>query len=89
MNIIEEIFHGKIRPLENFSETVPEFSKYSVLISEKSEGIKKNLSEELLSLFVEYEEILECFYRICEKYCFSEGFKIGAKISAEIFKEKE
>ena len=89
MNIIEEIFHGKIRPLENFSETVPEFSRYSALISEKSEEIKKNLSEELLSLFVEYEEILECFYRICEKHHFVEGFKLGARIGAEIFKEKE
>ena len=87
MNIIEEIFYGKICPLENFSETVPEFSRYSALISEKSEEIKKNLSEESLSLFLEYEEILECFYRICEKHCFVEGFRLGAKISAEIFKE--
>jgi hypothetical protein len=87
MNIIEEIFCGKICPLENFSETVPEFSRYSALISEKSEEIKKNLSEELLSLFLEYEEILECFYRICEEHHFVEGFKLGAKICSEIFKE--
>ena len=89
MNIIEEIFYGNIRPLENFSDTIPEFSKYSSMISEKSEGIKKNLSKELMSLFLEYEEILECFYRICDKHCFVEGFKLGARIGAEIFKEKE
>ena len=89
MKIIEEIFYGNIRPLENFSETIPEFSKYSALIRDKSEEIKKKLSEEQLNPFVEYKEILECFYRICEKHCFTEGFKLGAKIGAEIFKEKE
>ena len=88
MNIIEEIFHGKIRPFEEICKTIPDFSEFAAKVIKKSEDIKETLSEEQLCLFVEYDEILEELHLLCEKQCFVEGFKIGAKLQVEIFQEK-
>ena len=89
MEIIEEIYYGKVCPFEEICKTIPDFSEFAAKVSEKSEKIKKTLSEEQLRLFVEYDEILEELHLRCEKQCFVEGFKIGAKLQAEIFQEKD
>ena len=87
MEIIEKIFYGKLCPFEEIAKTIPNFSEYSANILAKSEQLKQTLSEEQLAIFIEYDEILADFYRICEKRSFAGGFRLGAQISAEIFRD--
>ena len=88
MGIVEEIYCGKLCPFEEICKTIPDFSEFAAKVSKKSEDIKETLSEEQLRLFIEYDEILEELHLLCEKQCFVEGFKIGAKLQVEIFQEK-
>lgn len=88
VGIIEEIYYGKICPYEEIAKKIPKFSEFSTKVSEKSEKIKKTLSEEQIRLFIEYDEILEEIHQLFEKHSFIEGFKMGAKLHAEISQEK-
>ena len=88
MKVIEELYYGIKCPYEEISKSIPSFSEYSAKVKEKTEKIKKTLSEEQFRLFSEYDKSLEELYQLCEKHSFIEGFKLGTKITVEIFGEK-
>lgn len=88
MGTIEDIYYGTKCHYEEISKTIPAFPEYSDKIIKKSEEIKQTLSEQQMRLFSEYDENLDELHRLLETHSFVEGFKLGAKIIAEIFGEK-
>ena len=67
MKVIEELYYGIKCPYEEISKSIPSFSEYSAKLKEKTEKIKKTLSEEQFRLFSEYDKSLEELYQLLAK----------------------
>ena len=90
MNIIEELYHGNIRPTEQFFDRKSEYGKFMQIISDNEEKISKYLSlqenskeeQHLFSQLMNAQREILCF---SEENRFIEGFHLGATFTLDTF----
>lgn len=85
MTTLENLYHGNINPSESENLRGREDYKKSILLVTKAqEKLKAALTDEQTELFDTYLMNAEELSLIVEEEMFKEGFKLAARIMAEI-----
>ncbi len=84
-NIISELYYGKIRPFEKKLKKSSEYARLSGLLKEKEKEIMKYFDDNKLKkpkkIFSEYINADGYLSDISEFESFSDGFKLGLRLS--------
>ncbi len=85
MNTLENLYYGNINPSESESlRGRVDYKKSIILVTKAQEELKAALTDEQMELFVNYLMSVEELSLIVEEEMFKEGFKLAARIMAEI-----
>lgn len=90
MNILEELYHGNIRPNEKCFKSTSEYARYVEILSESERQLTAFLAEipnaekeqHMLSQMINAQSEISNFAEI-EK--FIEGFRLGARFVLDVF----
>ncbi len=86
-NIIEDLWHGNVDPLNGELFKSPEMKKLIELIARNRENLEKTLNAEEKQLLEKYSDCNSEFNGLSELSIFQCGFKLGAKIIISILVE--
>lgn len=83
MKILDELFYGNIDPFARPSSYRTEIREVSDLCDRNKEKLLASLSSEQKELLQKWEDCLEEYQRIDDRYMFLHGFRLGVRLSAE------
>ena len=87
--IIEELWYGNIVPQENSVNNSTEMKELMKHIDQHHDDLKKELTSEQNELFEKYVDCWREYTSFSEKAIFIYAFKLGARLTLEMFLEKE
>lgn len=82
-SIIEQLYIGKITPEEDIIPEDPQYRAISGQVSNMMEMWKKKLSPEDFELLEQMLDLKVELHAMQNKACFVQGYKLGAKMTAE------
>lgn len=85
MSVISDLYYGNIIPFERSYKRDGKYSKKLAECTKTEEVLRLTLSEEQSHLFDKLKQTEGDLHTIDEVDAFSAGFRIGMKISAEVF----
>jgi hypothetical protein len=88
-SILEELYYGRIHPDDKLFLRDSEYRKISDQISEMLELLKQKLSQQEYEQLEVLHELMELSHSKESCQVFIHGFKLGAKITAEILSDVE
>ena len=89
MTVLEDLWYGNIRPVENFVGENTEYKGLLRLVSKNREALENELSPKDLELYEKYNLSVNEMNSISETSAFQCGFALGVQIIAEcLFKSQ-
>lgn len=82
-SIIEQLYIGKLTPEEDIIPEDPQYRAISGQVSNMMEMWKKKLSPEDFELLEHMLDLKVELHAMQNKACFVQGYKLGAKMTAE------
>lgn len=89
MNILQKIFYGSLTPYEYEQST--ETRKLSDTVLDEEDALLKSLSDNEQTLKDSLQDVLErriSLMALAERDAYLEGFKLGVKLTTEIYTDK-
>lgn len=87
MTVLEDLWYGNIRPVENYVEGNTEYKGLLRLVSKNSEVLESELSPKELELFEKYNLSVNGMNAVSETLAFQCGFTLSVQIMTEcVFK---
>ena len=83
MTILENLWYGNIRPVEEFLEGNAEYKNLLRLVGKNRENFEATLSPEQAELFEKYDSAVKEMNATAEIQAFSYGFRLGARLMNE------
>ncbi len=83
MKILEDLWYGSIRPVENFIEGNAEYKGLLRLVSKNREVLENELSPEQLEILEKYSLSVNEMNAVSETAAFECGFSLGIQIIIE------
>ena len=83
MTILENLWYGNIRPVEQFVDGNTEYKGFLRLVSKNRENFEATLSPEQAELFEKYCTAVNEMNSMSEVTAFSYGFRLGAWLMTE------
>ena len=89
MTVLEDLWHGNIRPIENFVEGNVEYKGLLRLVSKNREVLESELSPKELELLEKYNLSVNEMNAVSETSAFQSGFALAVQMMFEcMFKSK-
>ena len=88
MNIIEDLYYGRISPYEMSISTAPEYQKLKALADKNEDLLKEKLSDEQKKLLEKLTECITDISSISERDMFIAGFRLGMKLMIDVMKDE-
>ena len=85
MTILENLWYGNIRPVEEFLEGNAEYKNLLRLVGKNRENFEATLSPEQAELFEKYDSAVKEMNAAAEVEAFSYGFRLGVRLMTEPF----
>lgn len=82
-SILEQLYIGKITPEEDIIPEDPQYRAISGQVSDMMEMWRKKLSPQDFELLEQMLDLKVELHAMQNKACFVQGYKLGAKITAE------
>lgn len=86
MTVLEDLWYGNIRPLENYIEGNMQYKNSLRLVSKNREVLENELSPKQLELFEKYNLSVNEMNAISETAAFQYGFSLGIRLMMESIK---
>ena len=83
MTVLEDLWYGNIRPIENFIKGNMEYRNLLRLVSKNRETLENELSQKQLELFEKYNTSVNEMNAASETAAFQYGFSLGVRLSTE------
>ena len=83
MTILEDLWYGNIRPVENFVEGNMDYKGLLRLVSKNREALESELSPKQLELFDKYNDSVNEMNYKSETAAFQYGFSLGVRLMVE------
>ena len=83
MTLLEDLWYGNIRPIENFIEGNMEYKDLLRLVSKNREVFESELSPKQLDLLEKFNLSVNEMNAISETSAFQYGFSLGVRLMAE------
>ena len=83
MTVLEDLWYGNIRPIENFIEGNMEYKGLLRLVSKNREVLESELSPKQLDLLEKFNLSVNEMNAISETSAFQYGFSLGVRLMAE------
>ncbi len=84
MTVLEDLWYGNIRPIENFVDGNMEYKGLLRLVSKNREVLESELSSKQLALFEKYNLSVNETNAVSETAAFQYGFSLGVRLMIEI-----
>ena len=88
MNIIEDLYYGRISPYEMNISATPEYQKLKALADRNEDLLRESLSDEQRELLEKLIETVTDISSISERDMFIAGFRLGMKLMMDVMKDK-
>lgn len=88
MNIIEDLYYGRISPYEMSISATPEYQKLKTLANQHGDLLRETLSHEQKELLDKLTECITDISSISERDMFQSGFRLGMKLMIEVMMDK-
>ena len=92
MNIIQDLYYGRISPYEMSISTAPEYQKLKALADRNEDLLKESFSDEQKELLDKLtDKLTECITdisSISERDMFIAGFRLGTKLMINVMKDE-
>ena len=85
MTILENLWHGNIRPVEEFVEDNMEYKNLLRLVAKNREKLEVTLSSEQAELFENFYTAVNEINATAEVQAFAYGFRLGVRLMTEPF----
>ena len=89
MNVLEDLYYGRISPWECFFEKDSHYGRLVEKLSRLESDFRKKLNESEKNLYEEISNIENDLHTISEEGLFEQGFRLGAKFILEIYSGSE
>ena len=86
MNIIEDLYYGRISPYEMNISATPEYQKLKALADRNEDLLRQTLSDEQKELLEKLIEFVTDISSISERDMFIAGFRLGVKLMMDVMK---
>ena len=86
MNIIEDLYYGRIAPYEVSITSTPEFEKLKALSTENEDLLRASLSDEQKEQLEKLTESVTDISSVSEREMFIIGFRLGVKLMIDVMK---
>ena len=86
MNIIEDLYYGRIAPYEVSMTATPEFEKLKALAAENEDLLRATLSDEQKEQLEKLTESVTDISSVSEREMFIIGFRLGVKLMIDVLK---
>ena len=83
MTVLEDLWYGNIRPIENYVEGNTEYKGLLRLVSKNREALENELSPKELELLEKYNLSVNEMNTVSETAAFQCGFSLGVKLMCE------
>ena len=83
MTVLEDLWYGNIRPIENFIDGNMEYKGLLRLVSKNREALESELSPKQLDLLEKYNLSQNEMNAISETAAFQYGFSLGVRLMME------
>ena len=88
MNIIQDLYYGRISPYEMSISTAPEYQKLKALADRNEDLLKESFSDEQKELLDKLTECITDISSISERDMFIAGFRLGTKLMINVMKDE-
>ena len=88
MNIIEDLYYGRISPYEMNISATPEYQKLKALADRNEDLLRESLSDKQKELLDKLIETVTDISSISERDMFINGFRLGVKLMIDIMKDE-
>lgn len=85
MTVLEDLWYGNIRPVENYIDGNMEYKNSLRLVSKNREVLENELSPKQLDLFDKYNDSVNELNSKSETTAFQYGFSFGVRLMMESF----
>ena len=86
MNIIEDLYYGRIAPYEVSITSTPEFEKLKALAARNEDLLRATLSDEQKEQLEKLTECVTDISSVSEREMFVIGFRLGVKLMIDVMK---
>lgn len=83
MTVLEDLWYGNIRPVENFVDGNMEYKGLLRLVSKNREILESKLSPKQLDMFEKYNLSVNEMNAVSETAAFQYGFSLGVRLMME------
>ena len=84
MNIIKELWYGKIVPQDDSRNNSPEMKQLMEYMARHHDELLKSMSDEQKEIFEKFDDCWSEYTSLAEAAIFEYAFKLGAKIMYEM-----
>ena len=88
MNIIEDLYYGRISPYEMNISATPEYQKLKALADRNEDSLRESHSDEQKELLEKLIETVTDISSISERDMFIAGFRLGLKLMMDVTKDE-
>ena len=88
MTILENLWYGNIRPVEEFVDGNAEYRSLLRLVGNNREKLEATLSPEQAELFEKFYTAVNELNSTAEVQAFSYGFRLGAQLMTESVRDR-
>lgn len=88
MKILNELYYGNINPSERSYAYSKEIQKLAHKITEYETTLMAGLNDEQKKLFRSFDNCVTRLYELENRYCFTNGFRLGVRMTSESFLEE-
>ena len=88
MNIIQDLYYGRISPYEMSISTAPEYQKLKALADRNEDLLKESFSDEQKELLDKLTKCITDISSISERDMFIAGFRLGMKLMIDVMKDE-
>lgn len=85
--LLEELWYGNIYPSKQIKRNDPEIKDLLRLTAKNRDKLTETLTEQQKELLEKYDDRMHELYALFEREVFMHGFKMGAKLLAEVLIE--
>ena len=88
MNIIEDLYYGRISPYEMNISATPEYQKLKALADRNEDLLRESHSDEQKELLDKLIESVTDISSISERDMFTNGFRLDMKLMIDVMKDE-
>ena len=85
MDIINELWYGKISPFEQCTRGDKRLKELLKLVAQNREDLDATLTDKQKEILEKFEDCMNDMHSITERDAFSYGFRLGVQLMAESF----